>query len=205
MAGSWSDLGIAAGSVDVGLRRIEVDPGKRSTPPHVHGAEEEIFYVLAGSGISWQDGRTCEVAAGDCLVHRAEAEAHTLLAGPDGLDVLAFGQRVRVEASFLPRANVAWLPPTWVDAGGGPGPWERDAAVGELEFPAAGPRLSTVVGRADVAEQRIDRGGSSYGVRDLARAAGSVQTGLRHLAVAAGKLGPPPHCHSAEEELFVVL
>jgi uncharacterized cupin superfamily protein len=28
-----------------------VDPGKWSTPLHLEGAEEEIFYVLGGSGV----------------------------------------------------------------------------------------------------------------------------------------------------------
>ena len=41
--------------------------------------------------------------------------------------------------------------------------------------------------------------------RDLGRAAGSVRAGLVHLLVDPGKLNCPPHCHSAEEELFVVL
>jgi uncharacterized cupin superfamily protein len=34
---------------------------------------------------------------------------------------------------------------------------------------------------------------------------GSCNSGLGHIAVAPGKLSCPPHCHSAEEELFVVL
>jgi uncharacterized cupin superfamily protein len=58
---SWlTDLGTAVGSVTVGVTRWQVDPGKRSTPAHVEYAEEEIFYVLAGSGLSWQDGETFE-------------------------------------------------------------------------------------------------------------------------------------------------
>ncbi|HEY3764383.1 MAG TPA: cupin domain-containing protein, partial [Gaiellales bacterium] len=39
----------------------------------------------------------------------------------------------------------------------------------------------------------------------LGRAAGSERTGLKHVRIDAGKLGAPPHCHSAEEEMFVVL
>ena len=66
----WYDLGEAAGSVTVGLQRIKVDPGKWSTPVHVELGEEEIFYVLDGSGLSWQEGETYEVRAGDCLVQR---------------------------------------------------------------------------------------------------------------------------------------
>jgi uncharacterized cupin superfamily protein len=41
--------------------------------------------------------------------------------------------------------------------------------------------------------------------RDLARAAGSRWTGLRHIEVEPGTLSAPPHVHSAEEEIFVVL
>src|SRR5439155_11990911 len=84
IGGTWSDLGVAVDSRAVGVKRIQIDPGKWSTPAHMEGAEEEIFYVLAGSGLSWQDGETFEVGAGDCLVHLHGAEAHTLSAGDDG-------------------------------------------------------------------------------------------------------------------------
>jgi uncharacterized cupin superfamily protein len=61
IASEWLNLGRAAGSVDIGVQRILVDPERRSTPVHVHGAEEEMFWVLGGSGLLWQDGATCEV------------------------------------------------------------------------------------------------------------------------------------------------
>ena len=77
----WQNLGHAAGSVGVGLNRLRFEPGRRSTPAHDDGAEEEIFYVLAGSGLSWRAGETHEVRAGDCLVDRPAAGAHTLIAG----------------------------------------------------------------------------------------------------------------------------
>ena len=41
--------------------------------------------------------------------------------------------------------------------------------------------------------------------RDLGTAAGSRWTGLRHIEAPAGTLTVVPHCHSAEEEIFVVL
>ena len=114
---TWmTDLGTAAGSVAVGLRRWDVDPGRRNTPPHVHGAEEEVFYVLAGSGLLWQDGEVCEVSAGDCIVHLADEEAHTLKAGPDGLDVLAFGMREYVETCYHPHSRREWAGATIVAA-----------------------------------------------------------------------------------------
>jgi uncharacterized cupin superfamily protein len=48
LGGTWRDLGTAAGTRGVGVQRIDVDPGRWSTPAHVEGAAEEIFYVLAG-------------------------------------------------------------------------------------------------------------------------------------------------------------
>ena len=98
IAGTWSSL-TGRASRTVGLKRIQVDPGMWSTPLHLEGAEEEIFYVLGGTGVSvqWEgegDPVGYEVRAGDCLVHLALDSAHTLQAGPDGLDVLAFGHHV---------------------------------------------------------------------------------------------------------------
>ncbi len=56
-----------------------------ATPLHLEGAEEEIFYVLAGSGVSvqWEGEDTLgyDVGAGDCLVHLALENAHTLQGG----------------------------------------------------------------------------------------------------------------------------
>ena len=63
LAGTWRDLGDAAGTWMVGLQRIEIDPGKWATPAHAELVEEEIFYVLGGSGLAWMDGQAYEVAA----------------------------------------------------------------------------------------------------------------------------------------------
>jgi uncharacterized cupin superfamily protein len=188
------------------LRRIRIESGKRSTPAHTHSGEEELFFVLAGSGLSWQGGVTHEVAAGDCLVHLVEGPAHTLVAGPDGLDVLAFGERTASEACYLPRAGVSWLGSSWVTAGDTPHPFAQEAAAGALEMPAApSERPSTIVNLEDVPEHSLGRGDSASSRRVLGAAAGAQRTALRHFSVAAGKLGAPPHCHSGGEELFVVL
>jgi uncharacterized cupin superfamily protein len=206
MEGAWRDLGTAAGTRMLGLRRALIEPGKRSTPAHTHSGEEEIFYVLAGSGLSWQGGATHEVGAGDCLVHLCEGPAHTLVAGPDGLDVLAFGERTASEACFLPRAKVSWLGSTWVTAGDTPHPFAQEAAAGDLEMPAApSARPATIVRLQDMPEHTLGRGDCESARRVLGAAAGAQRTALRHFAVTAGKLGAPPHCHSGGEELFVVL
>jgi uncharacterized cupin superfamily protein len=133
------DLGDAVESVHVGVARLKIDPDGRSSPVHVELDEEEIFFVLGGSGLSWQDGKTYEVRAGDTIVHRAAEEAHTLIAGPDGLDALAFGERTSATASYLPRAGVVRMEVT-VEVTPEPHPWDREAAAGELELPQPSPR-----------------------------------------------------------------
>ncbi len=204
--GTWSDLGTAAGSLSLGLRRLTLPPGGRSTPAHVHSGEEEIFVILEGSGLSWQDGATYEVRAGDCLVHPEEGPAHTLVAGPDGLSALAFGERAPGASCFLPRSKVAWMGTTWVKAGDTPHPYAQEAAAGELELPEApSARPSTIVAQADVPGVTVDRGDTGLVHYDLGRAAGSRRTGLRRVELRAGRAGFPPHCHACEEELYVVL
>ena len=150
IAGTWRDLGSAAGSRGVGVKRIDVDPGCWSTPAHAEGAAEEIFYVLEGSGLSWQDGAVYEIGAGDCLVHLPQQEPHTLQAGPDGLSVLAYGHRAFHGNTVLPRAGVAWMEPGYVEVtmiGEHTSPYRREAEAGEPEFGPirnrARPRSST--------------------------------------------------------------
>ena len=211
IAGTWSSL-TGRASHTVGLKRIQVDAGMWSTPLHLEGAEEEIFYVLAGSGVSvqWEgegDPVGYEVRTGDCLVHLALENAHTLQAGPDGLDVLAFGQRIHAAgATWLPRAGVAWLGETWAPVGAEEDhPWAREAAAGPPEVSELSPPPSNIVHVPDL--EAVERDGETIGrrVRYPGRDAGSDRTGLRHAEVFPGKLNAPPHCHSAEEEIFVVL
>jgi uncharacterized cupin superfamily protein len=127
-------LGAAAGTTRVGLSRYKLAPGERAMPVHVHGDEEELFYVLAGEGLSWQDGRTYLVGAGDCILHRPRAEAHTIAGAGEGLDVLAFGSGSDTGVTWLPRASAMWLDPRWLPFDG-PDPFAAEAAAGPLELP----------------------------------------------------------------------
>jgi uncharacterized cupin superfamily protein len=204
MSGSWADLGRAAGSVALGVKRIRIDAGMRSTPVHVHDAEEEVFFVLGGEGVSWQDGRTAPVRAGHCLVHPAGGAAHTLIAGEPGLDVLAFGTRARPAFDPLPRAGVAWLGRSWVATDPEPHPWGREAAAGELTGEPAAEALPGMLALEDVPEDELGRADMQFRRRLLTRGR-AVLSGLQHVDVPAGMMGWPPHVHSADEELFVVL
>ena len=69
MGADWDFLGRAAGSDKVGVRRIRISPGRQSTPVHAHFGEEELFYVLGGSGWSWQEGGSYEIGEGDVFTN----------------------------------------------------------------------------------------------------------------------------------------
>jgi len=209
LSGQWQSL-TGEASEWVGAKRIRIDPGKWSTPLHLEGSEEEVFFVLGGSGVSLQADAAGEAAyavrAGDCLVHLALEHAHTLQAGDDGLDVLAFGERHYAANTLLPRAGVSWLGPTWVLEGRPDDhPWTREIAVGAPEVVELAERPSRIVNVEDVRASVRDGATVAHAVRDLGRAVGSLKTGLRLYDVPAGKLLNPPHAHSAEEEIFVVL
>jgi uncharacterized cupin superfamily protein len=195
-------LGQAVGTRTVGLNRIEIDPARRSTPAHVHLGEEEIFFVLAGSGLSWQDGETFELGEGDCIVHRAGAEPHTLIAGLDGLDVLAFSTRVPAAATFLPYANAVRLGRLWLRVE----PLdERPSEYRDLPLRKPSARPDSIVNTED-ADAEEWRSGDDMGALTKHLAGDrSLVSGLNLDIVPSGLLNTAPHCHSADEEVFVVL
>jgi uncharacterized cupin superfamily protein len=197
MAATWRRVGDAAGARGIGVNRVRVEPGRLPTPPHSHGLSEEIYYVLDGSGLLWQDGAVCEVRVGDTIVQVADHHEHTFKGGPDGLEYLVFGTRHAVEYGWLPRSNAVRLSWPWVE-GRTDDPWDIEAEVGELDFAEPGERPPNVVALEDVP---LDEDGD----RVLGSAAGSDRSGLNWIRRAEGKRGCPPHCHSLESEAFVVL
>jgi uncharacterized cupin superfamily protein len=197
MAATWQRLGDTAGAKGLGLNRVRVEPGRLPTPPHSHGRSEEMYFVLGGSGLLWQDEAVCDVRAGDLIVQVADRHEHTFRGGSEGLDYLVFGTRHPVEYGWLPRSRAMRLSWPWVE-GRDDDPWDLEAMVGELEFAEPGERPANVVALEDVP---LDEDGE----RPLAAAAGSDRSGLNWIRREAGKRGCPPHCHSAETEAFVVL
>jgi uncharacterized cupin superfamily protein len=205
---TWTPLSEAAGSRHIRVNRIQVAPGRRSTPLHSE-SDEEIFYVLAGSGLSWQRERggedeTFAVRAGDCLVHRAEAEAHTLIAGDEGLDVIAFATGPENVLAYFPRLEAMRIGPAVLDVDGRH-QWDLEGALPDPELPSPGPRPARIVNVDEIEPESEERGDVADTWRALGHAAGSVRAGLNHDVVVPGRLNCPPHCHSAEEELFVIL
>ena len=201
MDATWQRLGEAAGTKGVGLNRVRVAPGKLPTPPHSHGASEEVYYVLAGSGLAWQDEQVHEVRPGDCVIHRANELEHTFVAGPDGLEYLVYGttapDRARLAASLGRR-------PVRLAVGRGARPTTRGTAR---------PRRRRSLRRAGASGRRT----SSTSTRSSSSAAASMnsaplathersdQAGFHWERLDPGGRGSPPHCHSEEEEIFVIL
>jgi uncharacterized cupin superfamily protein len=207
----WTYVGEAAGCVKVGVRRIELPAGGWSTPAHEHGLDEEIFYVLSGRGLSWQAGEVCEVGPGDCIVYLARGGAHTLHA-LEPLDVLAFGERHEDESVGFPRLGMSYVGGRMTDSipgltDGKPTQFVREAELGPPPLPegAPGPRPPTVVNVEDVEAVTVERPRVARTRRNLGRAAGSITTGIQHVQVASGMQSAPAHCHSVEEEIFVIL
>jgi uncharacterized cupin superfamily protein len=198
-AAGWStDLGRAAGTVDVGLRLVEVDSGKLGMPPHVHSSDEEIVYVLDGSGYSWQGETKHPIATGDCVVYRSDDLPHALEAGANGLKVLLFATGDRSDISYLPRTGRGHVGRFWFD---------MTLDDPRREDTAYDPRLDETrppnIVHVDAAE--ADYEGEVGRWVQLARHAGAQRAGLNYGRLEAGRRGAPPHCHSADEELFVVL
>jgi uncharacterized cupin superfamily protein len=206
---TWSFLGAAAGAIGVGVTRLQIPAGGWSTPAHDHGVEEEIFYVLGGRGLSWHKGETFEIAEGDCILYPPRWGHHTLHA-LDDLEVLAFGPRVYDESARFPRlggslVGIRYAETQEASRDGLPIQFVLEAELGPPELPEPSPRTSTIVNLRDVEPAEMVRPRIARTRRNLGKAVGSVTTGIQHVYVAPGMLSAPFHCHSMEEELFVVL
>jgi uncharacterized cupin superfamily protein len=201
MDGTWQRLGDAAGTRGVGVNRVRLEPRALSTPPHSHGASEEAFFVLAGSGLAWQDGNVHELRPRDCVIYRANELEHTFIAGPDGLEYLVFGTRHPTELGWLPRSRAIRLGWPWVE-GRDDDPWEVEAAGEPLAYGEPTPRPPNIL-NVDEVEHEEWRGRLT--TAPLATDERSDLAGLHWEQIAPGRRGSVPHCHSEEEEVFVIL
>jgi uncharacterized cupin superfamily protein len=206
MGADWDFLGQAAGCDRVGLRRIRISPRKQSTPVHAHFGEEEIFYVLRGSGVSWQEGGVHAIGEGDAILHPHGGPAHTIVAGDEGIDVLAFGDNLRHEAVRFPRIDAAWIGGMILDVHPVHQFQLEAERAGPVEVPdELDPRPTTIVDVAELPSTEVEQGPTRGRLRTIGRALGARRTALNLTELAPGGESAPPHCHSADEELFVVL
>ena len=201
MDATWQRLGDAAGTEGVGLNRVRVAPGKLPTPPHSHGASEEVYFVLGGSGLAWQDDEVHEVRPGDCVIHRANELEHTFIAGPDGLDYLVFGTRHPTDFCWLPRSGAVRFGWPWVE-GRTDDPWDREAESPPLAYGEPAPRPPNIL---NIDEVELEPWRGRVMTAPMATRERSDQAGLHWERIAPDASGSVPHCHSEEEEIFVIL
>lgn len=89
------------GAVDTGVTHHRIKPGRRQGFGHRHERAEELYVVLAGSGRVKLDDDILEIGPLDAF-RLAPDVLRSWEAGPDGLDVLAFGTRHEGDAEFVP-------------------------------------------------------------------------------------------------------
>ena len=208
IAGTRRRLGAAAGALRLGVALIEIDPGKRFSPPHSHADEDEVFLVLAGSGFSYLmssagDARTYEVGVDDVLWHASNGESHTLIAGRDGLTVLVVAEGSRTGITFLPRTGQFWLGPRWTPADTHH-PFVADAELGPLQLPAVtAERPPNIRNLSELPLHEGREGRIASATRD------ARDMGSNRLVLAQDEMPPDTHntdlhFHSAREEAWYV-
>jgi len=205
LAGRRWRLGPPAGTDRTGLSRYAMGPGERPMPLHTHADEEEIVFVLAGSGVTTDGERAWAIGSGDTVVHPAGGAPHAFVAGDEGMDVLVFASGSDTRLTYLPRTDVMWLGPRWLPLDG-PNPMRAEAGAGPLVLPpveAERPPHVVALDAVEVILQAVSDVRCHR--RRTGRAAGSSRSGLTHSVIEPGRRSSFPHHHSGEEELYVVL
>lgn len=106
--GEFQESRFAHGALDAaatGLSLHRIKPGKRQPFGHRHDQAEEVYVVLSGSGRIALGDEVRDLGPLDA-VRMAPGVWRALEAGPDGLEVLAFGPRHEgdgdIERGFWP-------------------------------------------------------------------------------------------------------
>jgi len=91
----------ALGAERIGLSQYRMNPGRRVGFGHRHTHSEEIYVVLAGSGRFKVDDDIFGVGVKD-VVYCPPAAMREWEAGPEGLEMLAFGGHAEHDAEMKP-------------------------------------------------------------------------------------------------------
>ena len=104
------------GALKLGYNLTVVPPGKRAFPAHEHRTNEEMFFVLEGSGEVRIGGETFPIRAGDVIACPPSGGAHQIINTSDTeLRYLAVSTKVYPEVVEYPDSGkfgvLAELPP----------------------------------------------------------------------------------------------
>jgi mannose-6-phosphate isomerase-like protein (cupin superfamily) len=94
-------------SETIGLAFHVVKPGRKQAFAHRHEQAEEIYLVLSGGGRMKLDDEVVEISAMDAI-RVAPNIARAFEAGPEGLEILAFGPRHAGDGEIL-RDESFWV------------------------------------------------------------------------------------------------
>ena len=98
-------IGPLLGAKDLGYSYDVVPPGKRSCPFHSHRAEEEMFFIVKGSGTLRYGEETRMIRAGDiiCCPTGGPETAHQIINDSDAdLTYLSVSTKMPVEVCEYP-------------------------------------------------------------------------------------------------------
>ncbi len=99
----WQESRFVTGDLDAtdtGVTHHRIKAGKRQGFAHRHERAEELYVVLSGSGRVKLDEDVLDLAPRDAL-RIAPDVFRSWEAGPDGLELLAFGSRHEGDAEFV--------------------------------------------------------------------------------------------------------
>jgi uncharacterized cupin superfamily protein len=90
----------------IGLSYQKLGPDLEGGFGHTHGEDEEVYVVVAGSGRIRLGDEVREIGQWDAI-HVSPQTFRAFAAGPDGLELLAFGTHTENDASM---GQVDWSP-----------------------------------------------------------------------------------------------
>lgn len=88
------------GATDTGVSHQRIKPNQRMPFGHVHENAEEVYVVLSGSGRAKLDDAIVDLGPLDAL-RVAPTVKRAFEAGPDGLELIAFGPRHKGDGEII--------------------------------------------------------------------------------------------------------
>ena len=95
------------GMKQIGCTVVELDPGKRAWPYHLHYGQEELFVILEGEGSIRYDGEQHRIRAGDVIfTPTGPGTAHQIVNTSDArLRYLALSSTAVPEVCYYPDSD----------------------------------------------------------------------------------------------------
>ena len=136
--------------------------------------------MLEGSGVSFEKDAAFPIAAGDALLYPASGRPHTVVAGPDGMVVLAFGSGLGQRAHLPARAPRRCGRARAGSRTDGPSPFALEVEAGPLELPEpSAERPPTILARrGHRGPGAPPRATSAQVTRDIGDELGCTRAGL---------------------------